>query len=255
MTENFTTSHQKNHRSIRFFKDQPVDPAVRDEIFQVASRTASSMGMQTASIIRLTDPKKKQAVMEVAGQAYIANAPELYIFIIDLYRHVRIAEEKNNQNCQPSLDHFLQGFADTHLMAQNMMNAIESFALGGTFLGNVLNDPQAIIDLLGLPPYTFPILGMIMGVVDDHPQLKPRLPMEKRLFENSYQTYDSYLDEIKDYDQEMTTYYDTRKKNQRSDSFSNQVLAFMSTTNPKREEILKVIQDQGFDLAFDISEK
>jgi len=72
--------------------------------------------------------------------------------------------------------------------------------------------------------------------------------MKMRVFENSYATFDSYLDEIREYDEEMRTYYDLRDPGRPLDSFSNQVVQRFKHVNPKRQEILNVVMKQGFDL-------
>jgi hypothetical protein len=72
--------------------------------------------------------------------------------------------------------------------------------------------------------------------------------MDLRLFENTYKKFDDYLEEIKEYDVEMQTYYDLREANKRVDSFSNQVVAKLKNLIPKRSDMLKVMKKQGFDL-------
>lgn len=254
MNRNETITHQLDHRSIRFFKDRPVAEEDLQAILAVGERTASSVGAQSVTVIRMTNQGLKDQLMKICGQEYVAEAPELFVFVVNLYRNFQLAKEKGADPHPPTMNHFMQGAADAHLMAQNMMNAIESLGLGGCFLGNILNDVDKEIELLDLPPYTLPILGMIFGHPDDDPQLKPRLDMAHRVHENGYEKADSYLDLVEDYDQEMTHYYDTRNKNQRSDSFSKQMASHMTTSSENRDRILKSIQKQGFDLGLDLEE-
>jgi plasmid maintenance system antidote protein VapI len=77
------------------------------------------------------------------------------------------------------------------------------------------------------------------------------MSMDLRLFENTYKKFDDYLEETKDYDMEMQTYYDLREANKRVDSFSNQVVTKLINTIPKRSEMLKIMKKQGFDLNLD----
>ena len=63
-------------------------------LIAVAQRTATSLGLQTSSIIRVTDHQIKQELAEVCNQEYVARVPELFIFIADLYRNSQIAKEK-----------------------------------------------------------------------------------------------------------------------------------------------------------------
>jgi hypothetical protein len=120
--------------------------------------------------------------------------------------------------------------------------------LGTVYFGSILNDPQKVIDIFDLPELTFPVVGLGVGYPNQEPQLKPRMDMSLRLFEDSYTVFDSYLKVIEEYDREMTKYYDLRDANKRVDSFSDQIVAKLNSPAIKRQEILKVIKKQGFDL-------
>lgn len=53
---NETIKHQLAHRSIRFFKDEVISDAQLSTYFEVMRRTATSVGLQSYSAIRVTDP-------------------------------------------------------------------------------------------------------------------------------------------------------------------------------------------------------
>jgi hypothetical protein len=126
--------------------------------------------------------------------------------------------------------------------------AAESVGLGANYLGSILNDPQKMIELLKLPELTFPVVGVGLGYPNQSPQLKPRMAMKLRVFENKYEEFDNYLEAINSYDQEIQTYYDLRNASRRVDSFSDQVVAKLVNAMPKRQDIVNVIKNQGFDL-------
>lgn len=246
---NYTVDHQLEHRTIRAFKDVEVKEEVLNKIKEVAKRTATSTGLQSASVIRVVDQEKRDAIAEVCKQAYVAEAPELWIFLVDLHRNHQIAVEQDlDTDSARDMDRFFQGFSDAILMAQNTLNAVESFDLGGVFLGSIHNDDRKIIEILDLPELTFPALGLAFGEKNQSPQLKPRMDMEFRFFENQYERKESYLDLLKDYDEEMQTYYDLREANKRVDSFTKQVATQYSSPSPKRREIFETVLEQGFTL-------
>ena len=246
---NPTIQQQLKHRTIRFFKESPVDPSQLEQILDVMNRTATSSGLQSYSVIRITDQTLKEQIAAVCRQAYIAQTPELFIFLVDNYRNSEIARAKGNDTLAfGDMNNFFQGAADVYLAAQNMTNAIESLGLGAVFLGSVLNDVRRMINILQLPPLTFPLLGLAFGQPDDSPQLKPCMDLALKVGENSYPQVADYSEALASYDQEMTHYYDTRDKNRRSDTFSQQVIQKQSATLPLRKSILKVAQEQGFDL-------
>lgn len=59
MENNFTIDKQLNHRSIRKFKDQTLSKDQLETLYKVFSQTPTSMFMQNATLIHITDEKKK----------------------------------------------------------------------------------------------------------------------------------------------------------------------------------------------------
>ncbi|MBP1925205.1 nitroreductase [Sedimentibacter acidaminivorans] len=238
---------QLQHRTIREFKDTSIPREILEALMEVARRTATSNGTQQFSIIRVTDSSIKKEIAEVCNQEYVGRAPELLIFIADQFRNNKIIKEKGAETENASdMDRFFQGFTDACLAAQNVVNASESMDLGVVFLGSILNDSAKICKILKLPKLTFPVVGLGIGYSNQNPQLKPRFDNRLRIFENSYTIFDNYLEEMKEYDEEMTSYFDLRNANRRIDCFSDQVVSKISNSLPNRQDILKVIQEQGF---------
>lgn len=115
-------------------------------------------------------------------------------------------------------------------------------------MGN--DDPKAMLKVLDLPELTYPALGLQVGVPDQEPQLKPRLPLEFTTFENEYPR-DFEVSELKDYDEIVQTYYDLRDANRRIDSFTNQINGKkLNTHQNKRDDIVEAIHSQGLALDF-----
>ncbi len=247
--QNSMIQRQLNHRTIREFKNESIPQEIFEQLMEVARRTPTANGMQASTIIRVTDAEKKKEIAAVCKQEYVARAPELLIFVADQYRNYKIAEEKDcHEPSAKDMDRFFSAFTDACLTAQNIVNAVESMDLGVVFLGSVLNDAEKIIKILELPKLTMPVVGMGLGYPNQNPQLKPRMGMNLRLFENTYKQFDDYLGEIKEYDQEMQTYYDLREANKRVDCFSDQVVTRLKNTIPKRSDMLNIMKKQGFDL-------
>lgn len=246
---NSKIQRQLDHRTIREFKKESIPTEIFEQLIEVARRTPTANGMQASTIIRVTDPEKKKEIAAVCKQEYVARAPELLIFVADQYRNYKIAEEKDcSEPSARDMDRFFQAFTDACLTAQNIVNAAESVDLGAVYLGSILNDAEKIIEILNLPELTMPVVGLGLGYPDQSPQLKPRMEMELRLFENTYKKFDDYMQEIKEYDQEMQTYYDLRDANKRVDCFSDQVVSKLKNLIPKRSEMLNIMRKQGFDL-------
>lgn len=145
-------------------------------------------------------------------------------------------------------DRFLQGITDSAIMAQNVVNAAESMGLGIVYFGSVLNEPRRLIELLKLSEKTMPVIAIGIGYPDQEPQLKPRIHIESRVFENEYKVFDNYHDELKEYDEELQEYYDLREANKRVDSFTNQVKSKLSQQSKSRAEYFKIAKERGYDL-------
>jgi nitroreductase len=246
---NETIKKQLSHRSIRLFSDKAVPTDVVDTLLRVANHTASSSGLQQCSIIRVTDAEIKRRISLICKQDYVNKLPEFFIFIADSYRNTRIAKEQGHDDRSLyDMDRFFQAFTDACLAAQNVTNAIESLGLGAVYFGSILNDPQELIDILALPEFTFPVLGIGFGYPAQDPQLKPRMDVSLKVFENQYKVFDNYRENIKDYDAEMQTYYDLRDNGKHSDDFSQQIIKKFLAVNEKRSLLLNTVKKQGFNL-------
>ena len=251
MNLNDTIKTQLNHRSIRHFKNQQLDKETLNTLYEVANHTASSQFLQQFSIIHVTDKNKRTKLAEICNQPPVSENGELFIFLIDLHRNVKLRQEANLDDGRlHTMDIFFQAFQDTMLAVQNVINAAESMGLGIVPLGTVNDDPKAMLKVLDLPELTYPALGLQVGVPDQEPQLKPRLPLEFTTFENEYPR-DFEVSELKDYDEIVQTYYDLRDANRRIDSSTNQINGKkLNTHQNKRDDIVEAIHSQGLALDF-----
>lgn len=234
-----------NRRSIRAFKDQKLTSEQLKLLLEAARQTATSSFLQQSSVIYVTDLQKRAAIREVCQQDYVGANGALFIFIVDLYRNRQIRRESGNDDGRlHNTDVFFQAVDDTVLAIQNTANMAEGLGLGSVFLGSIANDAAQMVKLLKLPPLTFPVLGLQVGVPDQQPELKPRLPLKFRAFENEY-NYQQTLEDLRDYDELVQTYYDLRDSNRRIDSFTNQInSAKLNNKQTKRDELLEVIHAQ-----------
>lgn len=89
MIHNSTIDQQVNHKSIRKFKDQTLTKDQLTTLYTVFQHTATSMFMQNASLLHITDPDQKKKIQELCNQKYVGAEGDLFIFIVDLYRNQR----------------------------------------------------------------------------------------------------------------------------------------------------------------------
>lgn len=244
---NETIRTQLTHRTIREFTSDAVPADVLDTLFDVAVQTPSSRALQQTGIIHVTDQSVQDELAELGRQEYVRRAPVYLMFIIDAARNAAIlAEAGRDPAAAGSTKVFVEAFTDACLTAQNVAVAAESMGLGVNYLGNIHNDTARVIELLGLPRYTFPVVGMTLGYPNQDPQLKPRIPRKFRVMRDRYTAPDNWTAALADYDAEMTTYYDLRNANQREDSFTNQVYTKLTTEPRPQDKSLDAARAQGF---------
>ncbi|MET3941821.1 nitroreductase [Paenibacillus sp. PvP094] len=203
---NHTLELLHNHTSFRSYTSQPLAKEQVDEIFKSASQTSSFSLLQAVSIIRITDPALRKKVRKLCvDQPYIEEAAEFWIFCADFNRNHQIAPDVDIEY----IEFLLIGSFDAGLMAQNALTAAESMGLGGVFIGAVRANIEELTELLGLPEYVIPLVGLCIGTpTGSKPELKPRLPQSMVLLENQYQALDQ--DKLAIYDETMLKYYENR---------------------------------------------
>ncbi|WP_033376655.1 nitroreductase family protein [Alloscardovia criceti] len=241
-----------SRRTIRAWTDEEVDADTIETLEKVAQRAATSQFFNAWSAIRITDKAVAIKLAEIGHQPYIAEAPLLYIFIIDDHRNLSIAREAGIKDEDMTLDSdytFTQGQNDAVLALHAMETAAESLGLGTVILGSILNDSQAVIDLLHLPERTFPVLGLAIGHPSQTPQLKPRMERKFQFFENRYpedaQT-PSMTEALKDFDHEVTQYYDLRNPSHPVQAFTENIAEKSTDQGRLSKAFGKPARAQGF---------
>lgn len=237
-----------NHKSIRKFKEKEVSEKIINNCMQAISRTPTAMGLQQYSVIRVVSEGKKNALAEISGQDYIAKMPEIFFFMVDFYRNDRILAEKRGTIGAYSLDMFLKAYQDSILAAQTLNITVEAQGLGGVFLASILKDMRALIELFELPKYCFPTLAYGFGHPDEKPSLKPRLPQDILISADTYNIKSSYLDELEEFDIEMSKYYDFRDKSKALPPFTLQVANAIPFLSSQRQEAFEILKEQGFNI-------
>jgi len=82
------------HRSIRHYTPDPIAAEQLQAVLAAAQSAASSSFLQPVSVIRVTDPAQRQALVALCGQqAFVGQAPEFLVFCADFYRHSQIVPE------------------------------------------------------------------------------------------------------------------------------------------------------------------
>jgi nitroreductase len=179
-----------NHRSIRKFKPDPINPDIFKKILEAGTRASTTGNMQTYSIIISTDKNSKDLLWEAHfKQNMVLQAPVILTFCADFNRFNLWCQQRK---AIPGYDNFLSFFTaaiDALLVAQNICIAAEDNGLGICYLGTTTYMADKIIEILSLPKGVIPVTTIVMGYPDENPGLTDRLPLEAVIHYESYKNY------------------------------------------------------------------
>ncbi|HEX3050633.1 MAG TPA: nitroreductase family protein [Aggregatilineaceae bacterium] len=176
-----------NHRSVRKYKEQPVDEATLDVILRAGVRAASAGNLQHYSLVVVDDPAVKTALGTIDGETvpYIVNAPVVIMAMVDEYRFKRWVELNDAPFYNHHIVNLMIGAWDAIVVLQNIVIAAESLGLGTVYVGMAVS--MDVRRMLGVPDYVIPAGMVCMGYPDEQPDLRTRLPLEAVVHRNCYQ--------------------------------------------------------------------
>ncbi|MDP1635866.1 MAG: nitroreductase family protein [Gallionellaceae bacterium] len=174
---NETLRIQQSHRSIRSYRADPVSDAMLDQIIAAAHQAPTSMNAQEISLIVVRDADKRARIAELSGgQAWIAQAPVFIVITIDFHKtELGVRKAGQTQVIHESMEGFGVAAVDAGIVLGTLITAAESLGLGIVPIGSIRRNPQDMITLLGLPPLTFPLVGLCIGHIAADAALKPRM--------------------------------------------------------------------------------
>ncbi|AMC92958.1 hypothetical protein AOC36_02845 [Erysipelothrix larvae] len=200
------TGHHSHRKFLRHF----VIPTHEVEAIIASAKQAPSFeNGQFYSMIRLTDSKLKQKLVELnPNNPQIKECSEAILFIADLYRTSIVSAENGSvYDVTDNHDALLTAVSDATLACENALVAAESLGYGTVIVGGIRRNGLDIIELCKLPQYTVPLFILCIGKATDSTKIKPRLPKNITLFENEYKRID--YNSMCQYDDTMKKYRDT----------------------------------------------
>ncbi|MCF6136320.1 oxygen-insensitive NADPH nitroreductase [Pseudalkalibacillus berkeleyi] len=224
-----------NHRSIRAFKDEPLSEEQITTIVKSAQAAATSSYLQVYSIIGVKDPAKKKKLAELAGnQEYVEKNGHFFVFCADLNRHKVAVEmegltEDEVVDSLESTEKFMVGTIDATLAAQNAALAAESMGLGICYIGGLRNNLEEVAEILKTPDRVIPLFGMCVGVPDQNPDQKQRLPLENIYHVDEYQQDETkFIEQLASYNEDIGDYYRERTQGERTHTWTEIIATKMS---------------------------
>lgn len=205
---NETLDNLWQHRSIRAYTDEPVSEENIDAIVRAAWRAPSSINGQQISLVVIRDAATRARIADIAGgQSWVAQAPVFITVVVDFHKTALGAKKAGEkQIIETSVEGFGVGAVDAGIALASIMTAARALGLGTVPISGIRRDPKAMVELLGLPKRTFPLVGVSIGHPAHNVPLKPRLDLSSFRHDEYYHG-GSLPDVIDRYDQAMMDYW------------------------------------------------
>ncbi len=239
-----------NHRSVRSYRPDPLPDGALELIVAAAQSAATSSNLQTWSVVAVTDPEAKAAYAAFAGgQEHIAECPLFLLFVADLARLGRVAEQVGVPPVgNDYFEMLLMAGIDASLAGQNAVLAAESLGLSTVYIGGMRNRPEETARLAGLPPMAAVVFGLCVGyaVEGKGGAVKPRLPQEAVLHRERYDL--ARQDEaVARYNAAMATFYEREKMAVRGNWAQHSAKRIATPESlTGRHDLMKALRRMGF---------
>lgn len=249
---NETITNLLSHRSIRAYLNEPLPPNTLETLVAAAQSASTSSNLQTWSVVAVEDAQRKEKLSLLANnQAHIRQCPLFLVWLADLARLTYIADTQGLPHEGLNyLEMFLVAAIDAALAAQNAVVAAESLGLGTVYIGALRNHPEAVAEVLNLPPHIVAVFGLCVGYADSsvNAEIKPRLPQAAVLHRETYQL-EQQDQEIELYNQIMKQFYDSQQMNVPGDwsEHSAKRVVFAESLSG-RDKLQQVLNHLGFEL-------
>ncbi|MGM0377594.1 MAG: NADPH-dependent oxidoreductase [Bacteroidota bacterium] len=179
-----------NHRTIRQYKDEPIDEALLNKILEAGTRASTTGNMQIYSIIVNQDEEmKKKLAPTHFNQPTFTNAPVSLTFCADFNRFNKWCRQRDAEPGYDNFQSFVAAAIDALLVAQNVCVAAESVGLGICYIGTVTYNADKIVDILNLPKGVVPVATVTLGWPAGDPGQPERLPLEAVVHRETYKDY------------------------------------------------------------------
>lgn len=177
-------------KSVRVFTGQPITAEERAAILHAAFQAPTAGNQQLYTILDITDPALRHTVAELCDhQPFIEQAALCLIFLADCRRWERVYRAAGAEPRKAGAGDLLLAIADSCIAAQNAVTAAESMGIGSCYIGDVLENAEAMREALHLPPQVVPGCMLVFGRPTDQQKARPkptRFAEEAILCENTY---------------------------------------------------------------------
>ncbi len=167
----------KNRRSIRKFREQPVEDVKLNEILEAARLAPSGNNKQPWHFIVIKDEEMKRQVAEATNnQMWIATAPVVIVAVADMlarsedYAGLHVDEETGNFDVKRIV-------RDTTIAVTHILLEVDNQGLGACWCGAFAQ--KSIRPVLGIPVDKFVLAVIPIGYPASQPRARERKALEE----------------------------------------------------------------------------
>jgi nitroreductase len=172
-----------DRKSVRVFLDKPIPEEQVNLILDAGIQAPSAGNLLLYTILDLRDQSLKDRMAILCDhQPFIASAPLVLVFLADTRRWLDSYRYAGAEARKPGPGDLLLACADTLAAAQNMVNAAESLGIGSCYIGDILENKEAVAELLCLDPLVLPITMLVFGYAAESQLKRPKPPRPDRKY-------------------------------------------------------------------------
>jgi len=207
-----------SRKTVRRYSGKVPDEELLGLLIATALSASAKSDFQQASILRVRDPAKREAIGKLfPSMPWIGAAPVFFVFLGDARRLQRIGGLRGKPVNNGTLEGFFNASIDAALAMQTMILCAEAAGLGVCPISVIRNEVDKVAAVLALPDLVFPVAGLCLGYPAAEGYVSLRLP--RRVTTHSDRYDDSVLaPAIDDYDRRRDARHAIPKDQQRSNA-------------------------------------
>lgn len=191
---NQTVKELLERKSVRVFTEKEIGAQEREAILFSAMAAPTAGNQQLYTIIDIRNQKKREELSVLCdNQPFIAKAKLVLVFCADFRKWYDAFTEGGAEPRKPGAGDLLLAVSDTNIAAQNAVTAAASMGIGSCFIGDVMENCEAMRMCLNLPRYVFPAAMLVFGYPTEQQQNRPkpeRCRLEDIVCTDSYEVKD-----------------------------------------------------------------
>lgn len=151
-------------KSVRAYAARTLSDAERNLIIDAAIQAPTAGNQVLYTILDITDQALRDSLAVVCdNQPFIATAPLVLVYLADCRKWLDCYRFAGASPREPGPGDLLLACCDALIAAQNSVVAAESLGVGSCYIGDIMENREQLVQLLGLDRYTLPVTMVVYG--------------------------------------------------------------------------------------------